>query len=138
MYQPRHIRTAHDWYDSDLLKLYTISTTATPVELTPYLACLAELKAARPAVSWSETPGFIICHEGASLRYLILAWWGNDNELFTVVAVQEPAGWVEDRERYSFCLFDLEVMWAERNIFIDTMYSGTRNLQQYRATRHES
>lgn len=38
------------------------------------------------------------------MPYLVLAWWDNNNELFTSVFVRTPQGWVEDQARYSFCL----------------------------------
>ena len=44
--------------------------------------------------------------------------------MFTSVSVRENGRWVEDSNRYSFCVWDLEIFWAERNIFIETMYSG--------------
>ncbi len=70
-----------------------------------------------------------------SLLYLVLAWWGNDNELFVRVAVRESGTWLVGSDRYSFCLWDMEVMWFERQCYIDSMYSGSPNLQRYRAAR---
>lgn len=87
-------------------------------------------------VPWAATPHFIIFHQGESFPYLILAWWGNDNELFTSVSVRAGEGWVEQADKYSFCVYDLEVFWAERNIFIETFYSRTPSLERYQATRH--
>ena len=93
------------------------------------------MKALAP-IDWSRTPTFAIFHEGAGALYLVLAWWGNDNELFTRVAVREPQGWVSEAGQYSFCLWDLEVMWNERQYFIDTVYCAEPNLASYRLKRY--
>ena len=134
MFKPRRIDTAADWLDEDGIKLYSVSATGEAVTQAPFLERLRERKASR-RVDWSSTPAFAICHAGASADYLVLAWWGNDNELFTSVSVREQNQWVEDPERYSFCLWDLEIFWAERNIFVRTMYSGAPDLAAYRRAR---
>lgn len=72
---------------------------------------------------------------GASSAYWVPGWWGNDNELSTKVAVPEPGGWTIDALRYSFCLWDMEVIWHERQAFHD----GVGNLQpSAKHRRHES
>ena len=86
----------------------------------------------------ATTPAFAICHDGAGMQYLVLCYWGNDNELFTRVSVNLGGAWVEDPATYAFCLWDMEVMWAERAIFIDTLYSGNPDLAAYRARRPEA
>ncbi|MFC4260010.1 hypothetical protein ACFOZ5_13300 [Marinobacter lacisalsi] len=134
MFKSRKIESASDWLDGDGIKLYTISATGQPVDTAAYHARLAEVKLAR-SVDWASTPAFAIFHDGAGMAYLVLCWWGNDNELFNSVSVLTGEGWVEDPSRFSFCLWDLEVIWHERNAFIDTLYSGRPDIQQYRASR---
>ena len=134
MYQPRTIATRPDWLDEDGLKLYTISHSGKPVEHAPYLQQLALIKQSRP-VDWPDTPAFAIFHDGATARYLVLIYWGNDNELFPIVCVDTGAGWVVAPETYSFCLWDLEVIWEERALYIRHCYSGSRDLPAYRASR---
>lgn len=134
MYAPRHIRPAPGIADADGLKLYAISIANDDFDPRPFIARLAALKAAAGA-DWPNTPAFAIFHQGASLRYLALCWWGNDNELFNIVSVEEPTGWIEDSKRYSFCVWDLEVFWSERASYIRHMYSGERNLEAYRQDR---
>ena len=134
MFKPRRIETATDWLDPDGIKLYTVSATGDTVAQSDYLAQLGVVKAQKH-INWPHVPSFAIFHAGANAQYLVLAWWGNDNELFTSVSVREPAGWVVDSDQYSFCLWDLEILWAERNIYIDTMYSGTTDLDAYRNQR---
>lgn len=70
----------------------------------------------------------------ATALYLVLAWRGNDNELFTSVSVKTESGWVEDASRFSFCLWDLEVFWWERNWFVETLYGLEPSLEAYRAS----
>lgn len=87
-------------------------------------------------VEWMKTPAFAIFHRGSVALYLVLAWWGNANELFTRVAVLEQNKWIEDANRFSFCLWDLEVMWHERQYFIDSVYCAEPDLASYRLKRH--
>lgn len=128
---PRTIDSRLQWQDSAGTKIYTVSITGTPVDRSPYEPRLAAMKAVRN-IDWPRTAAFAIFHE-AALRYLVLAWWGNDNELFTAVSVQEAGGWVEDPARYSFCVWDLQIIWHERNAFIDLVYRPRPDLDAYRA-----
>ncbi len=134
MFKPRRIETSSTWLDADGIKIYTVSASGADVEQSEFLSHLVKVKASK-SISWAVTPSFAIFHEGSSARYLVLAWWGNDNELFTSVSVLVDGAWVEDPSRYSFCLWDLEIIWAERNIFVNTMYSGQRALDKYREQR---
>ena len=134
MYRPRRVESDPAWSDPDGIKIHTISARNLPVDQVPYLARLAEVKK-RKAIPWASTPAFAIFHDGAGMAYLILAWWGNDNELFTSVSVQTGAGWVEDPEKYSFCIYDLEVIWRERNHFIEHIDCAIPDLEAYRAQR---
>lgn len=86
-------------------------------------------------ISWQHTPAFVIFHQGAGYQYLVLVWWGNDNELFTSVSVLEDECWIEDATKFSFCLYDMEVMWRERNIYITTIDCETPSLNAYRTMR---
>ena len=137
MFSPRKIESSPEWSDSDGIKIYTISAHQRPVDQAPYLERLAEVKEHK-AVPWATTPAFAIFHEGAKFPYLILAWWGNDNELFTSVSVNTDSGWVEDSAVYSFCVYDLEVFWHERNFFVKHMYCSTPRLESYRSKRYKN
>lgn len=134
MFVPRTIRSSLDWQDADGAKLYTISADGSPVDQQPFLVRLAGVKSSR-SIAWSETPHFAIFHQGASFPYLILSWWGNDNELFNSVSVRTTEGWVEQPDRYSFCLYDMEVLWDERNFYIDTIDCRQPSLSSYRNKR---
>ena len=134
MYRPRPIVSLPLDADADGLKLYTIAATDQAVDIAPYLPRLAAMKQAR-SIPWADTPAFAIFHEAAKARYLILGWWGNSNEMFIAVAAQDASGWVEDLSRYSFCLWDMQVMWHERNAFVECMYGSVPSLEAYRASR---
>ena len=134
MFVPRKIESHPGWVDSDGIKIYTLSARNLPVDQTSYLARLAEVKKQK-AVVWASTPAFAIFHDGASAAYLVLAWWGNDNELFTSVSVRTEAGWVEDPTKYSFCAYDLEVIWQERNHFVKCIDRAEPSLGNYRSAR---
>ncbi|MGB4344420.1 MAG: hypothetical protein WBJ03_12490 [Moraxellaceae bacterium] len=134
MFTPRTIESDPAWQDADGIKLYTISAHARAVDRHLFEDRLQQVKAARH-IDWANTPAFAILHDGAGCLYLILAWWGNDNELFTSVSVLTSDGWMEDPARYSFCLFDLEVFWAERNFFIEHLYCSTPDIDRYRQAR---
>lgn len=134
MYLPRKIESHPSWSDADGIKIYTISSQNLPVAQSPYLAQLAKVKA-RKFVEWTSTPAFVIFHDGADVAYLVLAWWGSDNELFTSVSAQIESGWVEDPAKYSFCIYDLEIIWQERNYFIESMCGAKPDIERYREKR---
>lgn len=134
MYQTRKIESDPSWQDEDGIKIYTISAQNRPVDHNAYLPRLAAVKQDK-SVDWPSVPAFVIFHDGASCQYLVLAWWGNGNELFTSVSVNTASGWVEDPSQYSFCLWDLEVFWHERNCFVDQVYCSKPSLSGYRAMR---
>jgi hypothetical protein len=123
-----------NWLDETGVKIYTVSTTNTPVEQSKYFQRLNKVKSERD-IDWLSTPSFAIFHDGASCDYLVLVWWQNDNELFTSVSVKTEGKWVEDPTKYSFCLYDLEIMWAERNIYIKTIDCNLPSLNKYQVSR---
>ena len=133
MFIPRNIKSDSHWRGSDGIKIYTISITDEPVDKSLFYERLASVKKEK-GIDWPKTPAFVIFHKGERYLYLVLAWWGNDNELFTSVSVQTNSVWVEDPGKYSFCVFDMEIFWHERNIYIDTMYSESPNIEKYRNT----
>lgn len=68
--------------------------------------------------------GFLIEHLATPLDYIVLCWWQNNNELITRILVREAgAPWRPTDGSESFCVWDLDIMWFERNAFIRTMLS---------------
>lgn len=131
MFSPRLTTALRDSHNPRNLKRYTISASGKPVDSLPYQKQLDKV-ASGLGLDWDCTAAFVIFHEGTSLRYLVLAWWGNDNELFNSVSVEDDGQWIEDNRKFSFCLWDLEVIWHERNSYIQHMYSGNPDIEAYR------
>jgi len=73
----------------------------------------------RPAAT-AQRPGVavLIAHQGKAVDYLVLAWWDNFNELPTRIWVDDGLGWRAARESESFCVWDLEVLWRERQLYV--------------------
>lgn len=68
--------------------------------------------------------GFVIQHQGETGDYLILCWWDNENELPTRVFVRKGEVWLPATERESFCVWDLEIFWFERQQYVATVLAG--------------
>lgn len=134
MFKPRKIVSDKNWRDKDGIKLYSISVDDAPVEPESYQERLEQVKVERNII-WRQTAAFAIFHHGESFQYLVLVWWGNDNELFTSVSVRQDDNWQEDASKFSFCLYDMEVMWRERNIYIETIDCAKPSLEAYRQAR---
>lgn len=107
------------------LKRYDITADGGPVDERSYAK--AEEMAGRmlptEAVSRHRPGvGFIIRHTGAGMEYLVLCTWDNQNELITRVLVRRRetgAGeWRDGAGTHSFCVWDVEVMWREREVFV--------------------
>jgi hypothetical protein len=78
--------------------------------------------------------GFLIAHQGRGDSYLILAWWSNENELPIRAWVRrEGEDWRPAIEGESVCVWDLEVVWEERQAWIATMMSGPARPDDYLA-----
>jgi hypothetical protein len=134
MYNPRIIEGQSNWLDETGVKIYTVSTANIPVEQSKYFPRLKVVKSNRD-IDWLNTPAFVIFHDGATCDYLVLVWWQNDNELFTSVSVNVDGQWIEDPTKYSFCLYDLEIMWTERNMYINTIDCDLPSLHEYQVSR---
>lgn len=137
---PRAIRAAgivshDDWR----LKRYDITLDASPVSESDYSGgvALALSVLPRPAASANRPGvGFLIRHSGRTVQYVVLAWWDNQNELLNRVYVRDLAAgtpWREAAGGYSFCVWDLEVLWHERCAFVRHVLSPTEspNLPAY-------
>ena len=71
--------------------------------------------------------GFAISHQGNGADYAVLGWWDNENELplRVVVRPQTPDGsWRPARDGESVCVWDLEVIWFERQSYVQTLLNG--------------
>jgi hypothetical protein len=67
--------------------------------------------------------GFAIFHQGRTGDYLILCWWDRENELPMRVYLNDGDGWRPARDSESFCVWDLNVIWFEREAYVNTILS---------------
>lgn len=79
----------------------------------------------RPAVGDGRPGvGFAILHQGRTGDYLILGWWDRENELPTRVFIRDADGWRPANGGESFCVWDLRVLWWEREAYVGTVLAG--------------
>ena len=131
-YQPRVIVPLTTAKAPCGLKVYTISASGAPVDCAVYWS---RLRAVIREQGWNgaKNPGFALFHDGATMPYLVVARWGNGNELFTSVSVFVDGQWMEDPLRYSFCVWDMEVFAHERSSFLQHIYKPEPDIEAYRA-----
>jgi hypothetical protein len=88
------------------------------------LDCLPE-----PAITAERVGvGFVILHQGRDVGYLVLAWWDRENELpLRVFVLEQGAPWRPARDSESVCVWDLEVIWAERMAYVETVLRDGRS-----------
>jgi hypothetical protein len=85
------------------------------------------LTAGRPGV------GFVVLHQSRTGPYLALGWWDNENELPVRVFLEDAAGWRVAAGGESFCVWDLRVVWHEREAYVRTMLGGEADKGAYLA-----
>lgn len=125
-YHPRPIRfhgvrTPAGWR----LKLYSITHDARTADWPRFDAGLEMATDTLPRPAQAEGRagvGFLIAHQGRNADYLVLGWWDRENELPVRVFIREgEAGWRAARGGESFCVRDLQVLWAEREAYVQTV-----------------
>lgn len=69
-----------------------------------------------PADPSSGRPGlgFTIFHQGFDGDYVVVCWWDRENELPTKVWPWDGNTWRRALVGESFCMWDLEMFWFER------------------------
>jgi len=116
--------------DSWRLKLYSISFDGSDVDWAEFDGGLALVRSSLPAPAIDEGRpgvGFVIAHHGEGIDYTVVSWWDRENELPTRVfarSVDDGKRWRPAAGGESFCVWDLEVIWAERETYISTFLSG--------------
>lgn len=84
-----------------------------------------------------QRPGlaFTIAHQGRAVNYLISCWWEQENELITLTFVNEKGrrDWFSGGKDHSFCVWDLQIMKAERDIYVQTILckAGKPDIRPY-------
>ena len=69
--------------------------------------------------------GFAILHQGQTGDYVVLSWWDRENELPTRVYLGENGLWRPANANESFCVWDLEVIWFEREAYLKSILCRT-------------
>lgn len=76
----------------------------------------------RPAVTPVRPgAGILITHQGDGADYVVVAWWDRENELPIRVIVNDGRGWRAATGTESICVWDLEVLWREREAYVATV-----------------
>ena len=130
-YAPRPIRfagvhTQAGWR----IKTYRITYGPAPFDEHRFAPGAALALAALPAPA--VTPeragvGFLIAHQGRGTDYLVLGWWDRENELPLRIWLGDrpaEAAWRPARGAESFCVWDLQVLWHEREAYVGTVRGG--------------
>jgi len=140
-YQPRPtrflgVRHWNDWR----LKHYAISVDGSALDGDAFDEGISLARAALPQPA--QAPGrpgvgFLIAHHGAGGDYAVLGWWDHENELPVRVFVRmEGEGRWRAAGTESFCVWDLEVIWAEREAYVETVLSARPDVGAYLARHH--
>jgi hypothetical protein len=108
VYSVRHGSEAMDWEGFDAAYAPAVESLPAP-----------DLEAGRPGL------GFFIAHQGRTGDYAVLGWWNRENELPLKISVRRDRNepWRPAAEGESICIWDLEVIWEERQAWIETMLS---------------
>ena len=128
-YQPRRLKyLGVESVAGYLLKVYIICEASQTLEIERFAARweLAARALPQPAMTESRPGvGFTILHQGRTADYLILCWWDQENELPTRVFLRGPEGWRPAEGGESFCVWDLRVIWWEREAYVGTVLAGS-------------
>ena len=107
------------------LKLYSVRHDGTPVDWPGFEWAIETALAALPDIEPAEGRpglGLLVAHQGRTGDYLVLGWWNHENELPIEIWVRRRGGpWRPAERGESFCVWDLEVLWAEREAWVQTM-----------------
>ncbi|BAK75998.1 hypothetical protein NH8B_1172 [Pseudogulbenkiania sp. NH8B] len=117
------------------LKLYDIAYDSLPLDEARFAAgvdgALAGLP--QPALT-AQRPGVgaLIRHAGRGMDYLVLVYWDNENECLIRVWVRDENGWRTARAE-SFCVWDMQVIWHEREACVRHLLSDAPDMDGYLA-----
>lgn len=121
-YQPRPVLfQGVDAHDGWRIKRYAIHLPGETFDAERFRPVLPLALAAlpRPATAPGRPGGaVVITHQGAGVDYLILGWWDRENELPIRVWVRDGAGWRTAQGGESVCVWDLGVLWSEREAWV--------------------
>ncbi len=126
-FEPREItfrgtRARRGW----TLKVYSVRVAGPPIDWPGFDAALEAALGALPSPdpeAGRPGLGLFIAHQGTTGDYGVLGWWNHENELpFQIMVRRGPdESWRTARNGESICVWDLEIVWEERQAWIDTM-----------------
>lgn len=124
------------------IKLYSITYGDEPLDRATYddALNLALTDLPQPAVT-KHRPGvgFAICHQGRGWHYLVLSWWDNENELPQRIWVRErddaSRSWRRAEPHQSICVWDLQIIWFEREQYVRHVLSSSADVDAYLGSR---
>lgn len=125
-YRPRLTRFAGVRAASGFrLKEYLIAYEDRAIDVRRFEPGIALALRALPAPAVAQARpgvGFLVAHQGRGADYVVLAFWDRENELPLRVFVSERSGaWRPAQGGESVCVWDLEVIHAERDAYVETV-----------------
>ncbi len=109
------------------IKRYVVAAVPSLFDETRFADAQHKICALLPRVDATRgRPGaaFLILHQGVTGDYAVLSWWDRQNELPTHVWTRHEDRWAPARSDEHFCVWDLELLWFERNAWVETVLSG--------------
>ena len=73
--------------------------------------------------------GFIGVHCGRDANFVFIDWWARENELHHhvfVSSIDKPLELARAPEGVTACVWDLQVIWFERNAWVDKVLNNSR------------
>lgn len=121
----RGVQRRGDW----AVKQYSILYGDGPIDWPGFDAALQRgVDELPPPDPPAGRPGlaFFIAHQGLTGDYGVLCWWNHENELPMSIWIRRDKAdsWRRAEAGESVCVWDLEVIWEERQAWIETMLSG--------------
>ena len=114
------------------IKLYGL--TAEHIRLLPELVVAAKklfptILPRDPAAADAYGVGFAGVHCGVDSNLVFVDWWANENELHHTVftsSLDGPLDLIPATDGLSACVFDLQVIWFERNAWIEKVLGNPK------------
>jgi hypothetical protein len=126
-YAPRTIRghglrELNQWR----VKVYSISEDGPEIDWAWFDPGVEMALGVLPVVAVDRgRPGaaIMIAHDARVGSYVVLGWWDRENELPVRVFVRAPGDhtWRAADDDQSFCVWDMYVLWHERNTYVRTL-----------------
>lgn len=132
-FRPRPVRFLELFaYGPWRIKLYGL--TAEHTRLLPELVDTAKdlIRKSLPRSPESQQAygvGFAGVHCGTDSNFIFVDWWANDNELHHHVftsSLENPLDIHPAPAGLTACVFDLQVMWFERNAWVEKVLANPR------------